>query len=292
VTQAPDRAPLTIEAARRDLARRFREAGIDSPELDARLIVGAALGLDLTALVAQSQAMLPRDAAARIAAFAERRLGGEPMARILGEKEFWGLRFALSPATLVPRPDTETVVAAALDFARGRDPLKGLRIVDIGTGSGAILLALLTELSHASGIGTDIARGALMTAKQNAEALGLRDRAEFVLSDYFSAVSGTFDVIVSNPPYIRTADIESLSREVRGHEPYGALDGGADGLGAYRTLCAQAPAHLAPGGALIVEVGHDQADAVADLMEAAGLNVVKSFRCDLAGIPRAVEGHK
>ena len=292
MTQTPDRAPLTIEAARRDLACRFREAGIDSPELDARLIVGAALGLDLTALVAQSQAKLPRDTATRIAALADRRLGGEPVARIFGEKEFWGLRFALSPETLVPRPDTETVVAAALEFARGLDPLKGLRIVDIGTGSGAILLALLSELAHASGIGTDIAAGALMAAKQNADGFGLGNRAEFVLSDYFSAVSGTFDVIVSNPPYIRTADIESLSREVRGHEPYAALDGGVDGLAAYRTLCAQAPAHLKAGGALIVEVGHDQAEAVADLMETTGLDVVKPFWCDLAGIPRVVEGHK
>jgi len=291
VTQAPDQASPTIEAARRELGRRFRDAGIDSPELDARLLVGAALGLDLTGLVAQSQAMLPHDAATRIAVLAERRLAGEPVARILGEKEFWGLRFRLSSDTLVPRPDTETVIAAALDFVRMMDPAKPLRILDVGTGSGAILLALLSELTDASGIGTDIAPGALITAKQNADALGLSARAEFAVSDYFSAVSGTFGIIISNPPYIRTADIESLSTEVRSHEPYCALDGGVDGLAAYRTLCAQSPAHLRPGGALIVEVGHGQAEAVAGLMQATGLNVVKPFRRDLAGVPRVVEGH-
>ena len=291
MTQAPDRASPTIEAARRDLSRRFREAGIDSPELDARLVVGTVLGLDLTALVAQSQAMLPHDAAAQIAALAERRLAGEPVARILGEKEFWGLRFKLSPDTLVPRPDTEAVIAAALDFVRMMDPTTRPRILDIGTGSGIILLALLSELSGASGIGTDIVPGALMTAKQNADALGLSARAEFRVSDYFSAVSGTFDIIVSNPPYVRTAEIESLSKEVRCHEPYRALDGGVDGLAAYRALCARSPAYLRPGGALIVEVGHDQAEAVAGLMETTGLNVVKPFRRDLAGIPRVVEGH-
>jgi release factor glutamine methyltransferase len=292
VTVATDHAPLTIEAARRDLVRRLRDAGIESPELDARLLVGAVLGLDLTALVAQSQAMLPLDAAAQIAAFAERRLAGEPVARILGEKEFWGLRLTLSPATLVPRPDTETVVAAALDIARAMNPIKPLRIADIGTGSGAILLALLSQLPHASGVGTDIVPAALVTAKQNAEALAVGDRVEFVLSDYFSAVSGTFDIIVSNPPYVRTADIESLSKEVRNYEPRRALDGGADGFAAYRTLCAQSASHLDGGGALIVEVGHDQADDVAGLMEAAGLNVVRPFRRDLAGVPRVVEGHK
>lgn len=292
MTAPLDRAPLTIEAARRDLSRKFKDAGIESPELDARILVGAALGLELTGLVTRSTAILARDDARRLATFADRRLAGEPIARIIGEKEFWGLRFKLSPDTLVPRPDTETVVAAALDFARTMSSNKSPRIADIGTGSGAILLALLSELAHASGIGTDIARAALVTAKQNAEALGVGDRAEFVLSDYFAAVSDRFDIIVSNPPYVRTADIESLTREVRNHEPRRALDGGADGFEAYRALCVQSCGHLEPGGDLIVEVGHDQADEVARLMKASGLNVVKPFRCDLAGIPRVVEGHK
>ena len=292
MTVAQNRKPLTIEAARRDLSRRFKAAGIESPDLDARILVGAALGLDLTALVARPTATLSRDDATRLAAFADRRLAGEPIARLIGAKEFWGLRFKLSPDTLVPRPDTETVVAAALDFARTMSTNKSLRIADIGTGSGAILVALLSELSHANGVGTDIARVALVTAKQNAEALGVSDRAEFVLSDFFGTVSGRFDIIVSNPPYVRTGDIASLSKEVRDHDPHRALDGGVDGLAAYRTLCAQSPDHLEPGGALIVEVGHDQADDVGQLMQAAGLNVMRPFRCDLAGIPRVVEGRK
>jgi release factor glutamine methyltransferase len=284
------RAVLTIEAARRDLSRRFKASGIESPELDARLLVGAVLDLDLTALVAQSNATLSPGDAARLAAFAERRLAGEPVARIIGEKEFWGLRFKLSPDTLVPRPDTETVVEAALDFAQSMMPRTSLRVIDIGTGSGAILLALLSELPHATGIGTDISAGALDTARQNAHSLGLSERAEFMASDYLSAVSGTFDLIVSNPPYVRTTDIESLALEVRVHEPRPALDGGPDGLAAYRMLAMQSRDHLAADGALIVEVGHDQADAVAQLMEAADLNVIKPFRRDLAGVPRVVEG--
>jgi release factor glutamine methyltransferase len=292
VTAAPNRAPLTIEAARRDLSRRFKAAGIESPELDARILVGAALGLELTALVTRSAIKLTRDDTTRLAAFADRRLAGEPIARIIGEKEFWGLRIKLSPDTLVPRPDTETLVAAALAFARTMNPSKSPRIADIGTGSGAILLALLSELSDANGLGTDIAWAALVTAKQNAEALGVSNRAEFTLSNYFAAVSGRFDIIVSNPPYVRTADIESLAKEVRDYDPHRALDGDVDGLAAYRALCAQSPDHLEPGGALIVEVGHEQAGDVGRLMQAAGLNVVRPFRCDLAGIARVVEGHK
>ena len=259
-----------------------------------RILVGAALGLELTALVTQLATTLTRDDATRLAAFADRRLAGEPIARIIGEKEFWGLRFKLSSDTLVPRPDTETVVAAALDFARRMRANKSPRIADIGTGSGAILLALLSELPHANGIGTDIARPALVTAKQyKRRGAGVSDRAEFVLSNYLAAISDRFDIIASNSADVfRTADIESLAKEVRDYDPHRALDGGIDGLAAYRALCAQSPDHLEPGGALIVEVGHDQADDVGRLMQAAGLNVMRPFRCDLAGIPRVVEGHK
>lgn len=281
----------TIETARRDLSQRFKATGIESAELDAQLLVGAALDLDLTMLVAHATRTLSPNDVRRIDAMAERRLAGEPVARIIGEKEFWGLRFTLSTDTLVPRPDTETVVEAALDFVRAPSARTSPRILDIGTGSGAILLALLSELPNATGVGTDISAAALGVARLNAELLGLSERVEFVASDYFSAVSGAFDVIVSNPPYVRTADIESLEREVRVHEPHHALDGGADGLDAYRMLCAQCGDHLVQGGALIVEVGHDQADDVARLMTAASLSVIRPFRRDLAGVPRVVEGH-
>jgi len=292
VTAIPDLAARTVETSRRELAMRFTAAGIETPELDARLLVGATLDLDLTAIVAQRDATLTAEDAERLMAFAARRLAGEPVARIVGEKEFWGLRFALSPETLVPRPDTETVVEAALEFVRTSGFREALRIADVGTGSGAILLALLSELPHATGTGTDIAAGALAVAKGNAEQLGFSDRTKFVQSDYLSAVDGTFDLIVSNPPYVRTADIGSLATEVRDHEPKAALDGGADGLGAYRALCAESPRHLEPGGGLIVEVGYDQADDVAQMMETAGLDVRRPFTRDLADIPRVVEGRK
>jgi release factor glutamine methyltransferase len=291
VTTASDHAPLTIEQARRMITQRFEAGGIESPELDARLLVGATVNLNLTQLVTQAKAPLSRRHVARLDSCVERRLAGEPIARILGTKEFWDLNFKLSADTLVPRPDTETVVAAALDFARSIDPQESLRILDIGTGSGAILLALLSELPHARGIGTDIAPNALVTARHNAGALGVDNRAEFVQSDYFSAVTGRFNIIVSNPPYVRTTDIESLAKEVRDYEPRRALDGGADGLAAYRAVCARSPDHLEPDGALIVEAGYDQAGAIAELMAAAGLGVIRPFRHDLAGVPRVVEGH-
>jgi release factor glutamine methyltransferase len=288
-----DLAGTTIRAARRELTSRFKRAGLETPELDARLLVGAILGLDLTTLVTHDETPLSQADAERLASCAQRRIAREPVARILGDKEFWGLRFALSPDTLVPRPDTETVVEAALAFARShRGGGEPLRIADIGTGTGAILLALLKELPAATGIGTDIATAALVVARANAERLCCSDRAEFFESDYLASVKGPFDLIVSNPPYIRTADIASLAPEVRDHEPLRALDGGADGLVAYRALCAESPARLEADGALIVEVGFDQAHAVADIMEANGLQVGRPFTCDLAGIPRVVEGRK
>jgi release factor glutamine methyltransferase len=166
------------------------------------------------------------------------------------------------------------------------------RIVDIGTGSGAILLALLSELPDAMGVGTDISAAALRTASANARNLGLARRAAFVACDYASALSGPFDLIVSNPPYIRSGEINDLAREVRDHDPRGALDGGSDGLDAYRALVPQAVRLLAPGGGLALEVGHDQSADVEQLMAAAGLTLRGPPRTDLAGIPRAVAGRK
>ena len=186
---------------------------------------------------------------ARLAEYARRRLAGEPVARILGEKEFWGLPLQLSSATLVPRPDTETVVELALQLLRaGGDLDRPLRIADLGTGSGAILLALLSELPAAQGFGTDISEAALQTAGANAARAGLSGRATFIACDYASGLAGPFDLIVSNPPYIRSADIDGLAAEVRNHDPMAALDGGADGLDAYRALIPQAAGLLAPGG--------------------------------------------
>jgi release factor glutamine methyltransferase len=285
-------AGQTVETARRRLAARFKSAAIDSPELDARILVGAAIGLDLTGMIAAATRPVTAAEAARLEDFAGRRLKGEPVARILGSREFWGLPLQLSAATLVPRPDTETVVALALQMLRAGPGADRPRIVDLGTGSGAILLALLSELPDAMGVGTDISAAALRTASANARNLGLARRAAFVACDYASALSGTFDLIVSNPPYIRSGEINDLAGEVRDHDPLGALDGGSDGLDAYRALIPQAVRLLAPGGGLALEVGHDQGADVEQLMAAAGLTLPGPPRTDLAGIPRAVAGRK
>jgi release factor glutamine methyltransferase len=284
-------AGQTIETARRALTARFKSAGIDSAELDVRILVGSALGLDLTGVIAAAARILTDSEAECLDGFVRRRIAGEPVARIIGLKEFWGLPLRLSPATLVPRPDTETVVEAALEIlcAESRCDSR-LRIADLGTGSGAILLALLSELPNAFGVGTDISVPALRTARDNAGQLGFAARAAFVACDYAAALSGPFDLMVSNPPYIRSAQIASLDAEVRDHDPHPALDGGFDGLDAYRLIARQASGLLAPGGALVVEVGQGQSGDVQGLLAAAGAKPAGPPKSDLAGIGRAVTG--
>lgn len=285
-------AGLTVDAARRTLTALFRASGIESPELDARLLIGAALDLDHTGLASQAARRIAGAEAQAIEQLAQRRIVHEPVARILGRKEFWGLDLQLSKATLVPRPDTETVIEAALEIFGTNVRDRAIRIADIGTGSGAILLALLSEYPNATGVGTDINPAALETAELNARTLGLDDRASFIRCDYAAALSGSFDLIVSNPPYIRTADIATLDRDVRDHDPHLALDGGADGLDAYRVIVPQAAALLGPGGVLIVEVGHDQGARVSELMRATKLTLPRPPKADLSGIHRAVTGQK
>lgn len=286
-------AGKTLDAARRTLTARFKSGGIDSAELDARILVGAALGLDLTGLIAAAGRFLTSGEASRLEDFTRRRLNGEPVARILGAKEFWGLPLQLSAATLVPRPDTETVVELALEMVRAAPASdRRLRIADIGTGSGAILLALLSELPDAHGVGTDISEAALQTARGNAICLKLDHRADFVACDYAAALSGTFDLVVSNPPYIRSADIAGLAAEVRDYDPLRALDGGSDGLDAYRRLIPQAARLLAPRGVLVVEGGQGQDGEIRELMTAVGLALERPAKADLAGIRRAVGGRK
>lgn len=284
---------LTVETARRALAAQLKTAAVDSAELDARLLTGHALGLDLTGIVTSAQRQLTPDETARLEGFVRRRLTGEPVARIIGQREFWGLPLQLSAATLVPRPDTETVVELALELLRaGGDLGRPLRIADLGTGSGAILLALLSDLPAAQGFGTDISEAALQTAAANAARTELSNRATFVACDYASGLSGPFDLIVSNPPYIRSADVADLDQEVSKHDPLAALDGGPDGLDAYRALIPQAAGLLTPGAALVVEAGEGQSGPIQALMVAAGLMCTTAPKADLAGIPRAVAGHK
>ena len=276
----------TVSDARRALAARLRAAGLASPELDARLLVGHALGLDHAALAAADARSLGVDQETAIGMLAQRRLAGEPVARILGHKEFWSLPLKVDAATLVPRPETETVVEAALAAVDDGGPrTRPLRIADIGTGSGAILLALLSELPHAFGVGTDVSRGALAVARDNAQRLGLS--AHFVACDLVAALRGPFDVIVSNPPYIASGDIAALPADVRDFDPHSALDGGPDGLAVYRAIAAAVPVLLKAGGTLITELGIGQAEPVAALFAAAGL-VPSPARNDLNDVPRAL----
>ena len=272
----------TVEQARRCLAASFRNAGLDTPDLDARVLVGHALGLDHAALVAAAAQSLGDNAAA-VAALEQRRLAGEPVARIIGAREFWGLLLAVTPAVLVPRPETETVVELALSLVDDRK--RSLRIADLGTGTGAILLALLSELPNATGIGTDLSPDALDVARRNAAALGLGGRARFIVSDFATGLTGRFDLVMSNPPYVATSDIATLAREVRDHDPRLALDGGADGLAAYRAIAADAPRLI--GGHLVVEIGAGQQPDVAFLLAEKGL-AIAAVRHDLYGIARAV----
>jgi release factor glutamine methyltransferase len=268
----------------------LEQAGKESSALDARLLVGHALKLDHTALASDPQRALTEAERVTIARLAERRLAGEPVARILGEREFWGLPLRLSKATLVPRPETETVVEAALDALRDRRNEK-LRIADLGTGTGALLLALLHELRNAQGIGTDLDPDAIETAQASARALGLSDSAQFRRADFGAglvpSLAPPFDLVVSNPPYIPTKDIATLAVEVREHDPKLALDGGPDGLDAYRAIARQLPDLLAENGIAVLEIGAGQADAVSAIFESAGLQVA-DIRPDLGGIPRAL----
>lgn len=278
----------SVAHARRTLADQLRAGGIESPELDARVLIGHALGLDHTGLVESAAQQLSDFSATQIERLAARRLAGEPVARIVGEKEFWGLPLLVTPDVLVPRPETETVVELALALIdRSGARTRPLRILDLATGSGAILLALLSELPRAQGIGTDIHANALAVAHQNAVRLELTNRARFVASDYGKAAQGAFDLVVSNPPYIASNEIATLAREVREHDPRRALDGGADGLDAYRAIAADVQRLLKPDGWLVVEIGVGQQRDVELLFISAGLAMCAA-RPDLSGAVRAL----
>jgi release factor glutamine methyltransferase len=280
----------SVAATRRALAQSFRRHSLATPELDARLLVGHALGLDHTALAAQAARVLSAEESDAVAALAARRLTREPVARIIGSKEFWGLTLALNSATLVPRPETETVVEAALEAIDRSHHGRGtaLRIADLGTGSGALLLALLSELPLGHGVGTDVSLEAARAAHRNASALGLSERASFVVCDYGAALAGAFDLLVSNPPYVARGDIATLAPEVRMFDPTRALDGGPDGLDGYRAVALMGRQLLKPGGILVLELGIGQLAAVEDILSAAGLAAIGEPRHDLLGIARAL----
>jgi release factor glutamine methyltransferase len=293
LTRAPPTATApAVDAVRRDIAQRFRHGGIDSPDLDARILVGYALGLDFTAVVRAADQRLDADEIARIEVLAARRLRREPVARITGTKEFWGLPFRITPHVLVPRPETETLVERTLAIIDGAGPRSHtLRIADLGVGSGAILVTLLTELPNATAVGTDRDFAALSLARENAHRLGVASRATFIACDFGAAVAPGCDVVVANPPYIRTGEIAELEPDVREFDPRGALDGGPDGLTAYRVIATQAHDILGRGAPLVVEIGQDQGPAVAALFAAAGFGDIRIWR-DLAGMERVVAARR
>ncbi|HAO39905.1 MAG TPA: peptide chain release factor N(5)-glutamine methyltransferase [Afipia sp.] len=273
-------AGLTIEASRRALAAQFKARGIETPELDARLLIGAALDLDHTALAAQAARLITSQESKAIARFAQRRMAHEPVARILGRKEFWSLELELNASTLVPRPETELLVETALEAIPAGTTVE---IADLGTGSGAIALALAAERPLARITATDLNPDALWQARDNASRLGLA--IHFEEGDWFRPLAGrSFDVIVSNPPYVRDND-PLLQTGPALFEPPLALFGGQDGLTCLRTLCASVKDHLNPGGFVALEHGHDQQDAVKALLSEVNLESIVGHK-DLAGRPR------
>jgi release factor glutamine methyltransferase len=259
-------------------AKMLAAAGFEAPRLEARWLAAHAAGLAARSFISDAVAL---DSAAYRALVA-RRLAHEPLALITGTQGFWTLELAVSGDTLIPRADSETLIEAAL--ASGVTPE---RILDLGTGTGCLLLASLTLFAGAFGVGVDLEPAACALAARNAAACGLADRAAFVAGDWGQALEGKFDLIFSNPPYIPTAALEKLQPEVVLHEPWRALDGGPDGFEKYRRLLPALPGLLAPGGLAIMEVGFDQADTVAELGRAAGLRH-QTTRLDLGGVARAV----
>ncbi|MBB3915624.1 peptide chain release factor N(5)-glutamine methyltransferase [Rhizobium fabae] len=269
----------TVAETLAEVRRRFTEGGIADPATDARLLVAGLLKLSSTELLTRSAEKLSREQAGEILKALERRLAHEPVHRILGEREFYGLPLGLSAETLEPRPDTEILVDTVLVYLKDLAKAEGhLHILDVGTGTGAICLALLSECPEASGIGSDISSDALRTAKSNAERNGLQDRFQAVQSKWFGNIQGSFHAIVSNPPYIASNVIHDLAPEVTKFDPVAALDGGPDGLDAYRAIAKDAASFMRPNGVVGLEIGYDQRDDVTAIFEAKGFRCLKSVK--------------
>jgi release factor glutamine methyltransferase len=276
---------MTVGEALSQAAARLGAAGIERPQAEARILLEAATGRGRGQIIAFPEYALAAAEHDLFEGFVARRASREPISRILGNREFWSLRFTVGPATLDPRPDSETLVAAVL--ARIPDRNAALALLDLGTGTGCLLLALLSELPRARGLGIDASGDAVATAQSNAKSLGLDARAEFKLGDWARDISAQFDVVISNPPYIESMSIDGLAPEVSQFDPRAALDGGPDGLDAYRALVPQAARSLTPGGVLALEIGAGQGEAVRALAIDTGLRNLGSAQ-DLAGIERCL----
>ena len=266
----------------------LEQAGKQSAALDARLLVEHFTGTSRTDAVLDPERVIPAEQVDKVLAALDRRLNGEPVHRIIGHREFYGLQLKISAETLEPRPDTESLVELALPYVRRITDEKGsCSILDMGTGTGAIALALIHEEPRARALATDISPDALATAMRNADINAVADRFETLRSSWYDNIDRQFDVIVSNPPYIPTDVIDSLEREVRDFDPLAALDGGPDGLDAYRAIAAGAPEHLLEAGVVVVEVGYDQPDAVEAIFRARGFVLVEGAD-DLGGHRRSL----
>lgn len=281
-------APTLAESVT-SLAKRLADAGVDSAAGDARLLAMAALGIDRVGLHVDRDRPLTGAERAALDRLGDRRVAREPVSRIIGHREFWSLDFVLSPATLDPRTDSETLVQAALD--RIPDRTRPLSILDLGTGSGCLLIALLSELPNARGVGVDLSAEAAATARHNADRLGVGARAGFVVSDWAHALAGRFDLVVSNPPYIAQSELDGLAPEVTQFDPSAALLGGVDGLDAYRALAPMLPTLLSENGWIYLEIGLGQAESVMGLLGGAGLVELAAVE-DLNGLKRCVCGKK
>jgi release factor glutamine methyltransferase len=278
----------TLASLWTDVRRRLEAAGVDTPDFDARLLVEAGAGVSRLDIVTDPRRPVSAEQRASVDALARRREAREPVSHILGRRQFWTIDLTVCGAVLTPRPETELLVEAALEYLPADAPA---RVLDLGVGSGAILLAVLSERPNATGVGVDICAKALGVARANAEHLGITDRVEFCQGDWGAGLDGGFDIVLSNPPYIATGEIASLAPEVARFEPRLALDGGGDGLDAYRRIVLELPRLLVPRGTFGLEVGRGQAEAVCGLAKQAGL-VVTQPRSDFAGIPRAVIGSR
>jgi release factor glutamine methyltransferase len=276
----------TVGALLCGAGQHLRAAAFEAPRLEARLLLAHAMECRTKDLLRDPRARVPPDAALRFGALLRRRLEREPVAHLLGAAEFWSLPFEVSPATLIPRADSETLVEAALAAFPWRGAVR--RVLDLGAGTGCLLLAALSEFPHATGIGVDLVADAAALARRNAAALGLGSRAGFVVGSWGAALgAGRFDLVFSNPPYVEAGAIAGLAPEVARHEPRSALDGGADGLDAYRALLPELRRLLAPEGRAVVELGEGQRQAVEALARGNGLRPL-GCRSDLGGVDRAL----
>lgn len=277
----------------RDVADRLSDNAIPTPETDARLLLAHATGLSNTEVITLCRNAIDLNVQATLDTFISRRLKGEPVSRIIGERGFWKHDFLISPATLDPRPDSETLVELTLKLVRHETwQDRKLSILDLGTGSGCLLLSVLDALPHARGLGVDISRAALEIAQQNAQRIGCADRVSFQYGNWFDGVDGPFDIILSNPPYIQSSDIDTLMDDVKFFDPRKALDGGHDGLDAYREIISRAREYL-PSGWIVFEGGQGQDRDIASLLENAGFSTAPqelTHLADLGGITRCVAG--